>query len=99
MGPVCTCIIANQFSNLKVGDRFFYDRDRQLSSFTLGLLYNNYMISYECNGHLKCHFYVLDTAEQLDQIRKSSLARLMCDNNDGTVTSMQPAALRTPIGS
>lgn len=37
--------------------------------------------------------------DQLDQIRQSSLARLMCDNNDGSVTTMQPFAMKSPVGT
>ncbi|KAI9553143.1 hypothetical protein GHT06_021036 [Daphnia sinensis] len=39
------------------------------------------------------------TPEQLNQIRQSSLARLMCDNNDGSVTTMQPFAMKSPVGT
>ncbi|XP_032796761.2 peroxidase [Daphnia magna] len=39
------------------------------------------------------------TPDQLDQIRQSSLARLMCDNNDGSVTTMQPFAMKSPVGT
>ncbi|XP_046649809.1 peroxidase-like [Daphnia pulicaria] len=37
------------------------------------------------------------TLDQLNQIRRSSLARLICDNNDGSVTNMQPLAMIQPI--
>ncbi|EFX83748.1 hypothetical protein DAPPUDRAFT_47883, partial [Daphnia pulex] len=39
------------------------------------------------------------TPDQLDQIRWSSWARLICNNNDGTVTTMQPLAMRVPTGT
>ncbi|XP_059350178.1 chorion peroxidase-like [Daphnia carinata] len=33
---------------------------------------------------------------QFDEIRKVSLARIICDNNDGTITQIQPMAFRRP---
>ncbi|KAI9553142.1 hypothetical protein GHT06_021035 [Daphnia sinensis] len=39
------------------------------------------------------------TPDQLNQIRQSSLARLMCDNNDGSLTTMQPFAMKSPVGT
>ncbi|XP_045034963.1 chorion peroxidase isoform X2 [Daphnia magna] len=36
------------------------------------------------------------TGRQLKEIRKVSLARIVCDNNDGTVTTIQPEAFRNP---
>ncbi|XP_046451982.1 peroxidase-like [Daphnia pulex] len=36
------------------------------------------------------------TLVQLNEIRKTSLARILCDNNNGDVSTMQPKAFRAP---
>uniref|UniRef100_A0A0P5ACT7 Double oxidase: two peroxidase domains n=1 Tax=Daphnia magna TaxID=35525 RepID=A0A0P5ACT7_9CRUS len=36
------------------------------------------------------------TPRQFDEIWKVSLARIICDNNDGTITQIQPMAFRMP---
>lgn len=38
------------------------------------------------------------TAAQLNEIKKVKLARIICDNNDGTVKQIQPNAFRNPTG-
>lgn len=55
LGPTFSCIIATQFSNVRVGDRYWYELGDQPSSFSLA---------------------------QLEEIRKSRLARVLCDNTD-----------------
>jgi len=58
LGPVFKCIIEDQFTRLKKGDRFFYDLSPDLpnvNAFTL---------------------------EQLQEIRKVSMSRLICENTD-----------------
>lgn len=54
MGFTYTCLMLKQFSNLRIGDRFWYERYNHVTGFTM---------------------------EQLDEIRHSSLARVLCDNN------------------
>ncbi|KAK3096155.1 hypothetical protein FSP39_023817 [Pinctada imbricata] len=53
IGPTFSCIIARQFHNLKVGDRFWYENPLLMTGFTEG---------------------------QLAQIKRVTLAKLLCDN-------------------
>ena len=59
MGPTFSCIIAQQFHNLRFGDRFWYEREDPDVGFT---------------------------AAQLKELRKASLALVLCDNSDRIVT-------------
>ena len=56
LGSVNTHIILKQMGKFRSGDRFWYERDDHLTTFTL---------------------------KQLDEIRKVTMARVMCDNLDG----------------
>ncbi|XP_076043152.1 salivary peroxidase/catechol oxidase-like isoform X2 [Oratosquilla oratoria] len=64
IGPTFLCIIGDQFTKLRVGDRFYYE-----------------------NGGLESSF----TEDQLAEIRKISLARVLCDSSEDLHT-MQPLA-------
>ena len=88
VGPTFACIIGDQFSRLKKADRFFYDLTHQLHSFN------------ESKNLPFPHSYVQqltdnDNSGQMNEIRKASLARIICDNSDGTIRSIQPSVLRT----
>jgi Animal haem peroxidase. len=68
LGPTLVCLLGDQFSRLKRGDRFFYEEGGQPSTFT---------------------------QDQLREIRKTSLARVICDNADN-IQVMQPLAFLKP---
>ena len=55
VGPTFSCILGQQFQDLRRGDRFWYENNNRDSRFTLA---------------------------QLNEIRKVSLARLICDNTE-----------------
>ncbi|XP_068084341.1 thyroid peroxidase [Anabrus simplex] len=62
VGPTFACILAQQFHNLRKGDRFWYE-----------------------NGGFESSF----TPAQLQQLRKVTLARILCNNLD-SIDSVQP---------
>lgn len=59
VGPVFACIIGEQFTNLRKGDRFWYENSGWPSSFT---------------------------PDQLQEIRKVKIAKMLCDNSDDIET-------------
>lgn len=68
VGPTFACIIARQFSNLRRGDRFWFENSMMPSSFT---------------------------PEQLIEIKKTSLARILCSNSD-YIQDIQRSAFHLP---
>ena len=66
LGFTFTCIITQQFKDLRAGDRFWYERDKPTSF----------------------------TAAQLAQIRKATIARVICDNADGVMFIQRDAFLQ-----
>ena len=68
VGPTFRDIIADQFSRLRRGDRYFYEHNSKINP-----------------GHF--------TPQQLREIKKVSLARLICDNSDHlALTTQSPNA-------
>ncbi|CAG7716875.1 unnamed protein product, partial [Allacma fusca] len=65
VGPLFSCILADQFLRLRKGDRFWYESNAQLKPFT---------------------------SSQLQEIRKTTLARIICDNADA-ILSIQARAM------
>jgi peroxidase len=70
VGPTFACILANQFKDLKKGDRFYYENGPSATSFTL---------------------------DQLVEIKKTSMSRVLCDNVE--VAQIQPSAFILPKAS
>ena len=87
VGPTFQCIIADQFLKLKRGDRFFYDLAGQSGSFTDGREQLRFWFFFLI---IVQHFFL----EQLTEIRRTSFARLVCDNSN--VKSSQPLIFKIP---
>ncbi|XP_046739892.1 uncharacterized protein LOC124407631 [Diprion similis] len=68
VGPTFACIIAQQFSNLRRGDRFWYENPNRESSFT---------------------------AAQLQQIKRITLAQILCKSTE-SIETIQPFVFLTP---
>ncbi|KAL4713807.1 hypothetical protein ACJJTC_015461 [Scirpophaga incertulas] len=67
LGPTLSCLIADQFLRLKIGDRFWYETSDSTVRFTL---------------------------EQLTEIRKTTLAGVICANEE-LLDQTQPRAMET----
>ena len=78
------CLIHDQFARLKKGDRYFYDLEGQGGSFKLNQVQFQFYLLWGLH-----HIFIL----QLDEIRRVSMSRLICDNTD-QITIMQPLAFR-----
>ncbi|KAJ4434649.1 hypothetical protein ANN_23214 [Periplaneta americana] len=74
LGPTITCLLTDQFTRLKKGDRFWYETPEAPQAFTTD------------------SFLLLPG--QLQELRKSSLARIICDNADA-VHHAQPQVMRS----
>jgi hypothetical protein len=68
IGPTFACIIARQFSNIRRGDRFWFENPGFPSSFTL---------------------------DQLREIKKTSQAKIICENADD-IPTIQRFVLKMP---
>ncbi|XP_078593946.1 peroxidasin homolog [Branchiostoma floridae x Branchiostoma japonicum] len=79
VGPTFACLIGMQFQDLRKGDRFWFENSGQSNE--------NSGQSNENSGQF--------TTDQLAEIKKHSLARILCDNTDGT-TQMQPDVFKQP---
>ena len=91
VGPSFACIIANQFKDLKTGDRFYYENGPLSTSFTLGKI-SKKIILYMALLNEK-----FPKIEQLNEIKTSSMSRLLCDNTD--LAQVQPNAFLLPLAS
>jgi peroxidase len=87
VGPTFACIIGEQFLRLKRGDRYFYDLGGQAGSFTEGIEQIKIWVF-----HSMVPSFVGSNLEQLDEIRKTSYSRIVCDNSD--IRYMQPLVFK-----
>lgn len=74
-------IVADQFSRLKKGDKYFFDHDPSVNPghFTRG---NAAIMFLSVTDQITF-------AEQLQELRKASMARLVCDNSDAIMMARQ----------
>ena len=96
VGPTFKCLVGDQFRRIRMGDRFWYEEPNQAGSFTIGNHIDSYLVTFfiriliwSQNTYL--HIVLFLNLAQLDAIRESSLARILCDNGD-SVQLMQPLA-------
>ena len=95
VGPTFAAIIAKQFRNLRVTDRFFYDDLSQFVSFTPSM---QSVDTHSALSRLLFKFVCKRNLEQLAEVQKTSLARIICSNSDGTILHIQPNAFKYPDG-
>lgn len=91
LGKVFKCIVSNTFAELKFGDRFFYDlgqdsRRGRARSHGPGSSDGPPPYTYAHEHVTRTRRF---TPEQLKEIRKVSMARVLCDNVEG-LGELQP---------
>ncbi|UYV75020.1 hypothetical protein LAZ67_12002124 [Cordylochernes scorpioides] len=102
VGPTFACLIAEQFANIRRGDRFWYENPGWPSSFTPEQPLDSLSHMPICSKTiLKLSLTWLSVPEQLQEIRKARLGRILCDVSDDIMTvqfnAMQSADPHTLI--
>lgn len=96
IGPTFACIIARQFHNLRRGDRYWYENNLSVGAFTPGKrrlkdtflgfrqIFLWFAVIAICGSIIDVGTYnaVHLFSVQLAELRKVSLARVLCDNTD-----------------
>ena len=88
-------MFAKQFDRLKQGDRFFYDNNvssgNRVPQFTAGIQLHYFKNSVFWIKRLKIILmYFCLVSEQLAEIKKVTFSSIICNNNDGTIATVQP---------
>jgi peroxidase len=98
LGPTFAGIFAAQFLNLRRTDRFFYDHNVDgTTKFSSSKNRPDIFIIQRIINYYTRHLLFVST-DQLAEIQKVSLARIICDNSDGTIARVQPKAFLAPEG-
>lgn len=78
VGPTMQCLIGEQFYRSKFGDKYFYTHGHFPHSFTRGdYTYIHSTIHYTLDTNIG-----LLISEQFEEIKKRSIAVLMCNTNE-----------------
>ncbi|CAG0892259.1 unnamed protein product [Darwinula stevensoni] len=98
LGPTFHCIIGDMFQRLQKGDRFFYDIGNQPNSFTPGDYFSSgsFTLSIE-QFPMILSLSPSSIVAQLSEIRKTSLAQILCDNSDGGIQGIPPLVFQSTI--
>jgi hypothetical protein len=82
VGPVFGCIMGETFKNLRLGDRFWFENAGQPSSFSQGKNSIRKMLICSFTTANKTIKLCSTHADQVNEIRKVKLSRVICDNSD-----------------
>lgn len=101
LGHTFTHMVADQFARLKAGDRYYYEAGGQTSSFTLRksqtvsfcLLFVFLFVLAPLISPSRLDGFVVGCPAQLDEIRRTSMAALLCRNGDD-IRHIQPLTFR-----
>ena len=88
LGPTFTCLIADQFFRLKIGDRFWYETNEKPQRFTLG----NNISAFTFKVFKLCLKKNLSNINlfsgQLNEIRKTTLGKIICKTSEVNQTQI-----------
>ncbi|KAJ8880391.1 hypothetical protein PR048_016860 [Dryococelus australis] len=93
LGPTITCLITDQFVRLKFGDRHWYETSQQPQGFTRGVALSDAAdTAFKWKGDSKAP--LAEARKQLQEIRKTTLASVICDTADN-LERVQPQVMRS----
>jgi hypothetical protein len=81
VGTIFGCIMGHTFKNLRFGDRFWYENAGEPSSFSLGK-----SLEFGLSSEADFNHSFFNETEQVNEIRKVRLSRMLCDNSDDIET-------------
>jgi peroxidase len=78
LGPTLQCLIGEQFYRSRVGDKYFYNNANFPHSFTHGNDSSTSTSNIQ-TSNLQLYNILLDFTEQFAEIKKASLATIICE--------------------